>query len=562
MSRVVKVSRRDVAKGALAGSAFVLGLRAGSRDAAAAPAAPPKAARRDAKAFAPNVFVSIDETGLVTIVAHRAEMGTGIRTGLPMVLADELGADWKRVRVIQAQGDKKYGAQNTDESRSTWEFYQPMRIAGASARQMLESAAARAWKVPADRCRARDHAVEHVGDGRTLGFGELVKLAAALPVPAPRTLRFKAPHERSLIGKSTPVVDLDDIVRGKAVYGLDVSLPGMKYASIERCPVYGGRVKSFDARDALAVAGVVRVVALPATPMPSGYQPLGGIAVVADNTWAALQGRRKLKVEWDLGPNATHDSRTYRGELEATAKQPGKVVRKQGDVNAALASAARRVSADYFVPYYVQAPMEVPAAAASFARGRCEVWCATQTPQEAREAVAEALRLKEADVTVNATLLGGGFGRKSKPDYVAEAALLARAIGAPVKLMWTREDDIRNGYYHAACAQHLEAGLDKDGRVLAWLHRTVFPPIEATFQPNTRYGSAGELQKGVVDMPYAIPNVQCENGPAGNHVRIGWYRSVNNIPHAFAVCSFADELAAAAGKDPVEYLRQLLGEPR
>src|SRR5271166_597495 len=233
-----------------------------------------------------------------------------------------------------------------------------------------------------------------------------------------------------------------------------------------------------------------------------------------------------------------------------------------GDVDSALQSAAKRVEADYFVPYYAHAPMEVPVAVARIIDGKCETWSPTQNPQGARTTVAQALGVSETDVTVNVTLLGGGFGRKSKPDYVAEAALLSKMVGAPIKVTWTREDEIKHDYYHAIAAQHLEAGLDADGATTAWLRRTVFPAIESTFQPDVTYGSAGELQQGVTDMPYDIANVRCENGPAANHVRIGWYRSVYNIPHAFAVCSFADELAAAAGADPVDYLRRLLGAPR
>jgi isoquinoline 1-oxidoreductase beta subunit len=318
----------------------------------------------------------------------------------------------------------------------------------------------------------------------------------------------------------------------------------------------------FDATEALKVPGVEQVVEIPATPIPSGFYPLGGIAVIASNTWSAQQGREKLKITWDFGPNANHDSTAYRAQLEATAKQPGRVVRNQGNVDAALGNAKRRIAADYFVPYYAHAPMEVPNAVAHFVNGKCDIWTPTQFPQSARTTAAQVLGLPEENVTVNVTLLGGAFGRKAKSDYVAEAALLSREAGAPVKVTWTREDDIQADYYHAISAQHLEAGLDAKGRTSAWLHRTVFPAIESTFQPDVTYGSAGELQQGVTDMPYAIPNVRCENGPAANHVRIGWYRSVYNIPHAFAVCSFADELAHAAGKDPLEYLRELLGEPR
>src|SRR5258708_27959647 len=288
----------------------------------------------------------------------------------------------------------------------------------------------------------------------------------------------------------------------------------MKHASVEGCPVYGGKVKSYDAADALKVPGVEQVVEIPATPIPSGFNPLGGVAVIATNTWAAQQGREKLKITWDFGPNASHDSSAYRRQLEATAREPGHVVRDQGNVDDALASAAHRISADYFVPYYAHAPMEVPNAVANVVGNKCEIWAPTQFPQAARTTVTEVLGLAYEDVTVNVTLLGGAFGRKSKPDYIAEAALLSRRVGAPVKLTWTREDEIRHDYYHAICAQHLEAGLATDGSATAWLHRTVFPAIESTFQPDTSYGSAGELQQGVTDMPYAIENVRCDNGPA------------------------------------------------
>jgi isoquinoline 1-oxidoreductase beta subunit len=557
MTNIVNLSRRGLVKGVAGTAGLVLGFHVGSRSLPIARAETPTA-------FAPNVYLTIDETGLVTIVAHRSEMGTGIRTGLPMVLADELEADWTRVKVIQAQGDAKYGDQNTDGSRSMRQFYQPMRIAGASARQMLEAAAAHIWGASANDCRARNHMVVHVPTGRQLAFGEVAKVAAALEVPPidRLDLRLKPASERRYVGKPIPIVDLGDIVRGKAIYGIDIVLPGMKYASIERCPVYGGTVRSFDAADALKVPGVEKVLAIAATSIPSGFNPLGGIAVIARNSWAAQQGRQKLKVDWDFGPNAGHDSSVYRTHLEATAKQPGRVVRHQGDVDKALAAASRRVSADYFVPYYAHAPMEVPTATANVAGGRCEIWAPTQHPQGARATVASVLGLSSDLVTVNVTLLGGGFGRKSKPDYIAEAAVLSRQVGAPIKVTWTREDEIQHDYYHAICAQHLEAGLAADGRATSWLHRTVFPAIESTFQPDVSYGSAGELQQGVTDMPYAIDNVRCENGPAPSHVRIGWYRSVYNIPHAFAVCSFADELAHAAGKDPIEYLRELLGQPR
>ena len=559
MTRIENLSRREVLKGLGIASGLVLGFHVPFRQLPVALADP--AQKRE---FTPNVYVSIDSSGLVTIVVHRSEMGTGIKTGLPMVLADQLRADWKRIKIVQADANIKYGDQNTDGSRSMRQFYQPFREAGALARQLLVEAAARIWNVDPVTCRADNHDVVHQPSGRRLGFGDLVTVAAALPMPSADHMQLRYEPKRALryVGQPIPAVDLADIVRGRAVYGIDVTLPGMKYASIERCPVYGGRAVSFDAKPALAVSGVERIVELAHTPIPSGFNPLGGIAVVANNTWSAQQAREKLKIEWDYGPNATYDTDRYRAALEATAKQPGRIARTDGNVEAALAGAPHRIAADYFVPHYAHAAMEPLAAVANVTGNHCEVWAPTQNPQAAQALVAQVLGFELNQVTLHVTLLGGGFGRKSKPDYVAEAALLSQQLGAPVKVTWTRPDDIKHDYFHTICAQHLEGGLDEQGRAIAWLHRSVFPPIEATFQPDIVYGGAGELQQGLVDMPYAIANVRCENGPAANHVRIGWYRSVFNIPHGFAVCSFADELAAAASRDPLDYLRELIGPAR
>ena len=556
------ISRRGfLIGGAAAAGGLVVGLRLLPRGLASSsvPAAP----AIDVPRFNPTAFVAIDQTGLVTIVAHRSEMGQGVRTALPMAVADELEADWSRVRVVQAVGDEAtYGGQNTDGSRSLRHFLRPMREMGAAARQMLEAAGARTWEVDVTQVRARNHQVVHTPTGRVLGYGELAAAARELPVPRPEALKLKPPSEFRYIGKGMPIVDLADMTTGRAGYGIDVRLPGMKYAVIARPPVYGGRVASFDGAPALAVSGVERVVKLDGTPPPSGFQPLGGVAVIARNTWAAIQGRNALKITWDDGANRSYDSAAYRTQLEQTARRPGKVVRNDGDAPAALAAATRVVKADYYVPHIAHAPMEVPAATASVADGRCEAWTCTQNPQGARDEVARALGIPTDRVKINVTLLGGGFGRKSKPDYVVEAALLSRAVGAPVKVTWTREDEIHHDYYHTVSAQHLEAALDSQGRPTAWLHRSVFPAIPSTFQPNVRYASDGELSQGVIDVPYAIPNIRCENGEAVPHVRIGWFRSVLNIPHAFAVCSFADELARAAGRDPKGYLLELLGPPR
>ncbi|PYN82985.1 MAG: twin-arginine translocation pathway signal protein [Candidatus Rokuibacteriota bacterium] len=554
------LSRRSfLVGGAAVAGGLVIGLRLLPRGFASGPPAAPAV---DVPRFNPTAFVSIDEKGLVTIVAHRSEMGQGVRTALPMAVADELEADWSRVRIAQALGDEAtYGGQNTDGSRSLRHFLQPMREMGAAARQMLETAAANSWGVDVAQVRARNHQVVHTPTGRVLEYGALAAAARELPVPRQEKVKLKRPEDFRYIGKDVPIVDLADMTSGRAGYGIDVRLPGMKYAVIARPPVYGGRVASYDEAPALAVPGVERVVKLDGTPPPSGFQPLGGVAVIARNTWAAIQGRGKLSITWDDGPNRSYDSATYKTELEETARRPGKVVRNQGDALAALAAPARVLKADYYASHIAHAPMEPPAAAASVTDGRCEAWACTQNPQGARDEIAKALGIPVDRVKVNVTLLGGGFGRKSKPDYVVEAALLSRAVGAPVKVTWTREDEIHHDYYHTVTAQHLEAALDPRGRAIAWLHRSVFPAIPSTFQPNVRYASDGELSQGVIDVPYAIPNIRCENGEAEPHVRIGWFRSVLNIPHAFAVCSFADELAHAAGRDPKDYLLGLLGPP-
>jgi isoquinoline 1-oxidoreductase subunit beta len=513
----------------------------------------------------PLAFVAIGADGTVTIVCHRSEMGQGVRTSLPMVLADELEADWRRVRVRQATGDEeRFGNQDTDGSRSMRHFFAPMRRCGAAARNMLEQAAAASWGVPLGEVEAVNHEVMHRPTNRRIGYGELATAASRLPVPARDTLRLKTPSQFRYIGKGeVGLVDGPDIVTGRAVYGIDPVLDGMMFAVVARPPVYGGKVASYDAAGALKVPGVVRVVEIPGTPPPSEFQPLGGIAVIAHNTWAAIQGRQALKITWQDGPNAAYDSTAYRATLEQAARAPGEVVRNQGDVAAAMSSAARRLQAEYYIPHMAQAPMEPPAATARILDGRCEVWTATQAPQATRDRVSKRLGLPFDNVTVNVTLLGGGFGRKSKPDYVVEAALLSRAMdGAPVKVTWTREDDVQHGYYHTVSVERLEAGLDAAGKPVAWLHRSVAPSIGSIFGPDPRHEAPFERGMGLANVPFLIPNLRVENPAAEAHTRIGWYRSVSNIPHAFAIQSFVAELAAAAGRDPKDYLLELLGPAR
>ncbi len=421
----------------------------------------------------PQVFISIAPDGTTTIVCHRSEMGQGVRTGMPLIVADELEADWARVKVAQAPGDEvTYGNQDTDGSRSTRHFLRPMREAGAAARTMLEAAAAKRWGVPESEVEAQNHEVVHKPSGRKIGYGELAADAAALPVPAADKLRLKDPSRFRYIGKgNVPLVDGFDISTGRAIYGIDTRLDGMKYAVIARPPVFGGKVKSVDSSAAMKVPGVVKVVQIEGTPPPAKFQPLGGVAVIADNTWAAIKGREALKIEWDDGPNAVYDSKAYERQLMETARKPGKVVRDEGDAAGALAKAAKRVEAEYYIPHLAQSPMEPPAALVRIVDGRCEAWACTQAPQATRTRLAQRLNIPEDKVTVNVTLLGGGFGRKSKPDFVIEAGLCSQAMGgAPVKVTWTREDDLHHGFYHTVSVERLEAGLDAAGKPVVWLH--------------------------------------------------------------------------------------------
>jgi isoquinoline 1-oxidoreductase subunit beta len=568
MVTIENLSRRTFLKGASGVGGLVLGIKLApfARGFTATTAGDP--------AFAPNLFVSIDPSGTVTIVAHRSEMGQGVRTGLPMILADELEADWERVVVEQAVGDEKYGSQYTDGSRSVVHNYQRMREFGAAARQMLEQAAAQQWGVDPQECRARNHRIVRVAreqrsegfveteTGESLDFGAVVAIAATLPVPEAPSLRLKDPADFRYVGKDVPIVDLDDMLHGRAQYTIDVALPGMKYASVERCPVVLGKVRSYEAKEALAVPGVEAVIEIPAPSKPLLFKALGGLAVVASNTWAAQQGRSRLQVEWDLGDNVSYDSGAYRKALEEVARAKGDVVREEGDVGAAFDAAATVVEAEYYSPHFVHAPMEPPGAVAHVHAGMCEAWSSTQDPQATQATVAEALGIDPAKVISRVPLLGGAFGRKSKPDFAFEAAVISQAIGAPVKVTWSREDDIRHGYYHSCCAQYLKAALDENGRPTAWLQRSVFPPIESLFTADAVKPASWEVDFGLTDLPYAIPNVCLEAGEAAAHVRIGWLRSVQNIFHAYATGSFVDELATQAGRDPVEYLLELIGEPR
>lgn len=554
MNRIEVVTRRTFLGSVFSAGAFVLAARV----------LPVKAVGSgvDNAAWHPSVYLGIDTDGTVTIIAHRSEMGTGIRSVLPMVAAEELDADWKMIKIEQALGDVKYGSQNTDGSCSIRDFYDAMRDAGASARLMLERAAATKWGVAAGECKAQNHQVVHTS-GKKIGYGGLASLAAGQPAPKKEELKYKSSSEYRYIGKDLPTIDRNDLTTGKGIFGIDARMPGMLYASIERSPVLGGKLKRYDDQEAKKVAGVKQVIVLPDVTPPHGFKPLGGVAVVANNTWAAMKGREKLTVEWEPSENASYDSAAYKQSLFDTVRKPQKPARNLGDVDSEFAKGAKTYEAEYYVPHLSHAPMEPPAAVAEYKDGRVVVYAATQNPQAVQDTVAAALGIDKKNVECHVTLLGGGFGRKSKPDYVAEAALLSKAVGKPVNVTWSREDDIRFDYFHTVSAMYMKAAVDGKGRPTAWLQRCAFPTIGSTFAgPVAKTAQGFELDMGWTNLPFAIPNHRAENGPAEHHIRIGWLRSVANIQHAFAIHSFADELAHNAGRDSVEYLLDLIGPAR
>jgi isoquinoline 1-oxidoreductase beta subunit len=558
----ISLSRRSFLNGILTTGAFVVAAKVLPDDLfaqapAAATAAPVFNTKADTAALHPSVYLGIEPTGQVFIVTHRSEMGTGIRTSLPLVAADELDADWSKCRIEQGVGDTRYGDQNTDGSRSIRDFYEAFRIAGASAKSMLITAAAAQWNVPAAELTTANHEVVHAKSGKKAGYGTLVAAAAKLPVPTKDALKLKTKDQLTFVGKERQIYDLTPIVTGKAEFGLDVYRDGMVYASVEHPPVVGGTVKSLDDKAALAVKGVASTATLDAPKPPLLFQTLGGVAVIGNSTWAVMQGRKKLNVQWNDGPHASFTSDPFKTAMLEKVKQPLKACRNLGNVDAEFAKGGKVMEAVYYTPMAAHASMEPPAAVAEFRNGKAEIWCPTQNPQAVQDTVSAALGIDKRNVICHVTLLGGGFGRKSKPDYAAEAAILARKLGKPVKVVWTREDDIHHDFYHTTAAVYHKASVDAKGRPTAWLQRSVFPPIASTFGAPAPLGF--ELDMGLDDTLYDVPNIRAENAGADAHVRIGWFRAVTNNFHAFAAHSFADEMAHAANRDSLEFLLDMLG---
>jgi isoquinoline 1-oxidoreductase subunit beta len=539
MSRVVNVSRRQFLQASVVGGTGLV-LAISYRPAwAGASAAPPL--------FQPNAFLRIDGAGKVTIWVAKSEMGQGVFTALPMVVADELEADWAQVRVEQALADPKYGRMGTGGSSSVRRSYEPLRKAGASAREMLVLAAARRWAVEPSTCAAERGVVLHASSGRRLGYGELVEEAARLPVPADPKL--KEPSQFRYIGKPMPRLDIPAKVDGSAIFGIDVKVPNMLVATLLRCPVFGGKLATVDERAARAVPGVRQVVRLDS-----------GVAVVADSTWPALRGRGALAVSWDEGPNAKLRQVDILRSLTEAVKKPGATARREGDVAQALAGPGKKLEVAYQAPFLAHLTMEPQNCVADVRADGCTFWAPTQVADGTRETVAKQLGLAPERVVVHTTFLGGGFGRRSETDFVLQAVQISKAVSAPVKLLWTREDDFAHDFYRPPSAHHLAGALDASGRPIAWLHRLSVPSRSA--ERLTNGIDAGALE-GAIHVPYAIPNLEVQFAAASTPVPVGPWRSVAHSYNAFAVESFVDELAHLAGKDPLAFRRQwLTASPR
>jgi isoquinoline 1-oxidoreductase subunit beta len=504
--------------------------------------------------FAPNAWLRIDADDRITVIVDRSEMGQGVTTALPMLIAEELDADWNKIHIEPAPADNKayanplFGFQGTGGSTSVRAAWTPLRKAGAAAREMLVAAAAQAWAVDKSECRAARGAVAHARTRRRATYGQLAALAAALPVPQDPAL--KDPKDWKILGTAVKRLDTPSKVDGSAEFGIDVKRPGMLVAVVARCPTFGGKVASFDATKAKAVAGVKDVV-----------QISSGVAVVADGYWNAKKGRDALEVTWDDGSNAQVSSAGISQLLAETAQKPGAQARHDGDPDAALAGAANKVDATYELPFLAHATMEPMNCTAHVRADAVDIWAPTQFQFGAQGLGAKIGGVAPEKVNVHTTYLGGGFGRRFEMDFIQEALETSKAVGAPVKVVWSREDDVQHDLYRPVSYHAFHAGLDGSGQPVAWTHRIVAPSIMARVFPQTiKNGLDGEAVEGAVGMPYAIANVHVDYHMPDTGIPVGFWRSVNNTFNAFVVESFVDELAHAAKKDPYEYRRDLLGK--
>ena len=500
----------------------------------------------DPKIFSPSVFLNIDSNGVVTIIFHRSEMGQGIKTSLPMLVAEELEVDLEKIVIVQSDADKKYGSQSTGGSTSIRRNWEPLRIAGATARVMLILAAANKWNTVAENCYAENGYVINKSNGKKFSYGDLVEDASKLPVPS--EVKLKDYKDFKLIGKRVPRVDTPDKIYGKAIFGMDVLIPGMTYASVSRCPSFGGNVKSFDASKTKSLPGVLDVV-----------QISSGIAVIADSTWHAFNGRDALVIDWDFGPHSNVSTEDIRNEMIKHLKEDGAEFENRGDFNASIKNELK-LEAVYEVPFIAHAPMEPMNCVAKYTNGKVELWAPTQNAQNAQSEVAKSLGINESDVTVHITLMGGGFGRRLVSDFAVEAAEISKACGKIVKLTWTRAEDMKFGYYRPPSMNVLKGSVTTEGKPIKFYHHVIAPSINQMRFNKNLTAEKSEIKEGTVNLEYKIPNLKITGTLIPTHVPISWWRAVYNSQNPFAVESFIDEMAFAAKKDPYLFRKEMLSE--
>lgn len=503
------------------------------------------AKRGEPKNFSPSVYLKIDNNGIVTIIVHRSEMGQGVRTSLPMLVAEELEVDWKKIVIEQAEGDKKYGNQVTGGSTSIRTSWEPLRVAGATAREMLIAAAATKWNVKTSDCKAENGFVINKINKKKFGYGDLVDDASKLPIP--QNVKLKDPKDYKIIGKRIHRLDTPDKIYGKAKYGIDVVIPGMFYAAVSRSPSFGAKVKSFDSSKTKSINGITDIKEIST-----------GVVVIADSTWRAFKGKDALSVVWDPGPNANLDTESIRNILKEKLSIDGELVESKGDPDSSSGEGEKKLEAVYEVPFEAHVPMEPMNCVAKVENNKAEIWAPTQSPQEARTFVAQRLGLDEKDVTVYVTLMGGGFGRRTNADFAVEAAEISKAINKPVKVTWTREDDIKHDLYRPVSMNHLKGIVNKEGKLFSFSHHVIAPSIWGQFSGKKLEPKGYDTLGGALETDYQIPNYKITGSIIETPIPIWYWRSVYHSQNPFAAECFIDELALSANKDPYEFRKEML----